>query len=29
MTTLRRFVTAIDAHTLWAFNTQRPLNRRG
>lgn len=23
MTTLRRFITRIDAHTLWAFNAPR------
>jgi len=24
---LRRLARRIDAHTLWAFNTQRPLRR--
>lgn len=27
MTTLRRFIFLIDAHTLWAFNTPRALVR--
>jgi hypothetical protein len=25
MTTLRRFIARIDAHTLWAFNAPRSL----
>ena len=27
MSTLRRMVSFIDAHTLWAFNPQAPLDR--
>jgi hypothetical protein len=27
MTTLRRMISFIDAHTLWAFNPQAPLDR--
>ena len=29
MTTLRRIARTLDTHTLWAFNTQHPLLRRG
>jgi hypothetical protein len=29
MTMIRRLVRALDAHTLWAFNAQQPLARRG
>jgi hypothetical protein len=29
MTTLRRLVTTINTHTLWAFNAPRGLSRRG
>jgi hypothetical protein len=28
MTTLRRWIDALDAHTLWAFNAPRGLHRR-
>lgn len=28
-TALRRLVRAVDAHTLWAFNAPRALNRAG
>ena len=27
MSTLRRMISFIDAHTLWAFNPQAPLDR--
>jgi len=27
MNTLRRMISFVDAHTLWAFNPQTPLNR--
>ncbi len=29
MSTLRRIVSTLDAHTLWAFNAQRELRTRG
>jgi hypothetical protein len=29
MTILRSIIRSIDAHTLWAFNAQRDLARRG
>ena len=29
MTTLRRLIRIIDEHTLWSFNAQPPLSRRG
>jgi hypothetical protein len=29
MSTLRRIVSTIDTHTLWAFNTPRQLRTRG
>jgi hypothetical protein len=28
MSTLRRIVSTLDAHTLWAFNAPRPLRSR-
>jgi hypothetical protein len=28
MSTLRRIVSTLDAHTLWAFNAQRELRTR-
>jgi len=28
MSTLRRMIRTIDAHTMWAFNAQPPLSRR-
>jgi hypothetical protein len=28
MNTLRRLITMIDQHTLWAFNPQPPLDPR-
>jgi hypothetical protein len=29
MNILRHFFSALDAHTLWAFNAQQQLSRRG
>jgi hypothetical protein len=29
MSTLRRIVSTLDAHTLWAFNAPRELRSRG
>jgi hypothetical protein len=29
MSQIRRFISTVDAYTLWAFNTQAPLGHRG
>ena len=29
MNILRRMIRSIDQHTLWSFNPQPPLSRRG
>jgi hypothetical protein len=29
MNTLRRLIRSLDAHTLWSFNAQHPLVKRG